>query len=155
MTASITSPLTGGAQTGFTSPTYTLVDDFAPDASNGKQKVVTAVGGTQAGVVAHSVASPFTITISRPKQLKMLPPVGNNGQVAAVPNNTYKVIVRKGVTPAANQASRLASATVEINVPAGSDTYDPANVRAMLSALIGALSQVSAGLGDTAVSGVL
>lgn len=57
---SITFPgtLTGAEQTGFTSPTYTTAADNAPD-FNAKQVAVTAVGGTQAGVTAHSVSSPF------------------------------------------------------------------------------------------------
>jgi hypothetical protein len=42
-----------------------------------------------------------------------------------------------------------------IEVPAGADTVDAEDIRAALSAHIGALSQVSSGIGDTAVSGVL
>jgi len=61
MTWSPTTPVTGGAQTGFTAPTYTLSVDTAPDI-NGKQHAVTALGGTQAGVTSHSVSNPFTVT---------------------------------------------------------------------------------------------
>jgi hypothetical protein len=42
-----------------------------------------------------------------------------------------------------------------IECPAGADTYDAASVRAALSAHIGALSQQSAGIGDTTVNAVL
>ena len=66
-----TSPVTGAAQTGLTTPTYTFVADVAPDA-NGKQVAVTALGGTQVGVTPHSVASPFTGTFVRPKSFKAL-----------------------------------------------------------------------------------
>lgn len=59
MSFTLTSPITGAAQTGFTSPTYTLTSDLAPD-NNGKQVAVTALGGTQVGVTTHSVAAPFT-----------------------------------------------------------------------------------------------
>jgi hypothetical protein len=45
--------------------------------------------------------------------------------------------------------------TTIIDVPAGSDTADAANVRAALSAHIGALSQQSAGIGDTGVTGIV
>lgn len=155
MAYSPSSPITGGAQTGFTSPTYTIAVDSYPVDNNGKQHAVTALGGTQAGVTTHSVASPFTITFVRPKQLRSLPSIGVNGQYGAIPTNTYKLIVRKGVTPAAGQPARIAMVSMNIDVPAGADTYDAANVRAMLSAAIGVLSQVSAGVGDTAVSGLL
>lgn len=147
-------PVTGAAQTGFTSPTYTLSVDVAQD-TNGKQHAVTAIGGTQAGVTVHSVSSPFTVTFIRPKVLKLLPAPNSNGQYANIQNNTYRFLVRKGVTPAANNAPRVATVDVTISIPAGSDTYDSANVRALLSAAIGTLNQVSAGVGDTVVTGIM
>jgi len=155
MTWSPTSPVTGGAQTGFTSPTYTLTTDVAPDV-NGKQHAVTAVGGTQTGVRTHSVSDPFTVTFIRPKSPKALPnanPV--TGKYASVPMNTYGLIVRKGVNYAANQAPVNCVARLYIDVPAGSDAYDSANIRALASLLSGILSQQSAGAGDTLISGIL
>jgi len=155
MTITVTSPITGAAQTGFTSPTYTLTGDVAPD-SNGKQNAVTALGGTQAGVTAHSVAAPFTVTAVRPKILKSLgQPNPVTGVVKNVPRNTYKVITRKGVLPLAGQPYTTMLVTTTIEVPAGSDLADASNVRAALSAHIGALTQQSAGIGDTAVSGII
>jgi len=155
MSFNLTSPITGGAQTGFTAPTYTHVADVAPDV-NGRQVAVTALGGTQAGVTVHSVASPFTVTIIRPKSFKTLSPVvPNTGMLPSVPKNSWKFIVRKGVTPLAGQPASVLIIKMEIDVPAGSDTADAPNIRAALSAAIGALSQQSAGLGDTLVSGVL
>jgi hypothetical protein len=155
MTITVTSPITGTAQTGLTSPTYTLTADIAPS-NNGKQNAVTALGGTQAGVVTHSVAAPFTVSAFRPANLRQL---GNpnpvTGLVANVPKNQYKVITRKGVLPLAGQPYQLLLITTTVDVPAGSDLADPANVRAALSAHIGALSQQSAGIGDTAVSGII
>jgi len=155
MSVSLTSPVTGGAQTGFTSPTYTLTTDIAPDV-NGKQWAVTALGGTQTGVTAHSVSSPFTISVFRPKVLRNLgQPNPVTGVVSNIPKNTYKVIVRKGAVPLAGQSPQIAMATMTMDVPAGTDTANPAEIRAMLSAGIGALWQISAGLGDTEVSGIL
>lgn len=155
MSISLTSPVTGAAQTGFTSPTYTLTADNAPD-NNGKQWAITALGGTQAGVTTHSVASPFTITFTRPKVFKALgKPNPVTGVVTSVPRNTYKAIVRKGVTPLAGQPYQTALAIVTFDVPAGSDTADAANVRAMCSLLVGALSQIASGEGDTLVSGLI
>lgn len=155
MTVSITSPVTGAAETGFTSPTYTHVADQAPDV-NAKQVAVTALGGTQTGVIAHSVAAPFTVSVFKPKVFKVLGRVNPvTGQLASVPMNVYKVITRKGVLPLADQPYTTARMTTIIEIPAGSDTADAANLRAMQSMHIGSLTQVSAGLGDTTVAGVL
>jgi hypothetical protein len=41
----------------------------------------------------------------------------------------------------------------DIKVPAGADLADIANLRAMISAHIGALSQMSAELGETSATG--
>jgi len=156
MSFTLSSPVTGGAQTNFTSPTYTLVTDTAPTAA-GKQYAVSAIGGTQAGVDSSSSPSrPFTITLSRPPVLRALPAVDPaTGVLRSVPNNTYKIGVRKGVTPLSGQASRTAQAWLVIDVPAGADTADAPNVRAMLSLLAGAIAQISAEIGNTAVSGVI
>jgi hypothetical protein len=155
MTWTITSPVTGGAQTGFTSPTYTTTADVAPDV-NGKQVAVTALGGTQTGVRSHAVSDPFTITFTRPKSPKALsspnPVTGKYGQI---PRNTYGLIIRKGVNFAANNAPAVSIMRLTWDVPAGSDAYDPANVRAMVSAMVGALTQNSAGLGDALVTGII
>jgi hypothetical protein len=150
-----TSPVTGGAQTGLTSPTYTFVDDVPPD-SNAKQVAITALGGTQTGVLTSSVAAPFTTSFFRPKTYKVLGPVDpTTGIVRNVPRNVYKQITRKGVLPLAGQQYQTMLITTTIEVPAGSDTADSANVRAALSNHIGTLNDVSAGIGDTVVSGIL
>lgn len=155
MAVNLTSPVTGAAQTGFTSPTYTHIVDVAPD-SNGKQNAVTAIGGTQTGVDVSSVSRPFTFTFIRPKSLRTLgSPNPVTGVISNVPNNTYKAITRKGVLPLAGQPSRTMLITTIIEVPAGSDVADAANVRAALSMHLGSLSQLSAGIGDTTVSGVM
>jgi hypothetical protein len=155
MTISISSPITGQAQTGLTSPTYTVVADTPPNI-NAKQWVITALGGTQTGVVAHSVAAPFSIAVFRPQNPQVLAPVNPvTGVLTKVPTNTYKMVGRKGVLPLAGQAYKTMTATLEVNVPAGADTADPANVRALLSALFGAAVQQSAGFGDTCITGTL
>jgi hypothetical protein len=69
--------------------------------------------------------------------------------------NQYTVLTRKGVLPLAAQPYATAMVKTIVSIPAGSDVADPANLRAMLSAHIGALSQQSAGIGDTSVSGIL
>lgn len=155
MSIALTTPVTGGAQTGFTSPTYTIAADIASD-FNGKQWAVTALGGTQAGVTLHTQSSPFTWSYYRPKSFKLLgKPNPVTGLISNVPKNTSKIIVRKGVTPAANQLIAVASINMEINIPAGADVYDAPNIRALISLAQGALNQLSASIGDTVISGIV
>lgn len=153
----ITFPLTitGGAQTGFTSPTYTTVVDQSPDV-NSKQNAVTAAGGTQTGVTVHSGSDPFTITVFKPKQYNVLGRVNPvTGQLTSIPYNNYKFVVRKGVTLLSGQPKAIAYFKGEFQVPAGSDTADPANIRALVSSTIGMLNGISAGLGDTLVTNLM
>jgi len=150
-----TTPVTGATVTGLTSPTYTIATDVAPGI-NGKQYAVTALGGTQTGVDVNSVSKPFTITFFRPLALKILGAINPvTGVIKAVPVNSYKLITRKGAVPYANQQTQVARITTMIDVPAGTDTYEPEEIRAMISAHIGTLSQQSSGIADTVLTGVL
>lgn len=153
MSINLPSTITGGAQTGFTAPTYITTPDVAPSLT-GKQVAVVSLGGTQAGVTTHSVQSPFTIMFSRPQTLRRLGMPAANGYIASVPTNSYKMITRKGLLPAAGQPTRVGSVNIVVDIPAGADVADPANVRAMLSAAIGTLSALSAGFGDTLITGL-
>jgi len=147
--------VTGGAQTGLTSPTYTIVADTPPPGTKGKQYAISALGGTQNGVEANAIGKPFTITYSGPVAPKGAPSVSAvTGQPVAVPRNTHKIIVRKGVEVVTGYFAPI-NATLTIDVPAGSEIKDPESIRACLSLLVGALSQVSSGLGDTLVTGVI
>lgn len=156
MTMSLTTPITGAAQTGLTTPTYTIASDQAPD-GNGKQYAVTGLGGTQTGVdTSSTVARPFTLTFFKPKAFKVLGKANPvTGLITSVPRNVWKFLTRKGVTPLAGQPAAIMMIETIIHVPAGADTADAANVRAALSAHIGGLTQASAGIGDTSVSGVM
>lgn len=149
------SPVTGSAVTGLTSPTYTLAVDQAPTI-NGKQYAVTALGGTQTGVDVNTVSKPFSITFFRPAVLRTLPQANPvTGVIKAVPMNTYKLITRKGVQPASGQSAIVARITTVIDVPAGSDTYEPEDLKAMLSLHSGALAAQASGIADTIVTGVI
>lgn len=155
MTFALTSPVTGAPQTGLTSPTYTIAAD-TPPASNGKQFYVSALGGTQTGVLSHSVAAPFTMAMFKPQNFKFLQPLNPvTGVLRGVPVNTYKVITRKGVLPLAGQAYKNANISTVLDIPAGSDIADPLSLRAAISMHIGALQQFSAELGNSVVTGVL
>jgi hypothetical protein len=155
MAVILTSPITGLAQTGLTSPTYTHVADVAPSIL-GRQYAVTALGGTQTGVTAHSASAPFTLTVYRPAQFKQLGKANPvTGVIANVPRNVFKFVGRKGVLPLAGQPYQTMVATLTLECVAGSDTADSANVRALLSALFGAVSQQSAGFGDMLATGIM
>lgn len=156
MSITVTSPITGSVQTGLTTPTYTVTSDVAPPGNPGEQVAVIALGGTQTGVTAHSVASPFTINFTRPASPRILgTPNPVTGVVSTVPNNSYKIITRKGVTPLAGQPFRNMVITTTCDVPAGADVADPQNIRAALSAHFGAIAQQSAGFGDLTINGIL
>lgn len=155
MTMPIPASITGGAQTGFTTPGYTLSTDKYPDV-NGNQSAVTALTGTQTNVRVHAVSDPFTIAVFRPKNPKALQsPNPVTGKYGTIPKNTSGIIVRKGVNFAANQAPQIMTIRTYLDVPAGGDAYDSANVRAAVSCYAGFITQGSAGIGDTAVNGVL
>lgn len=149
------SPVTGSAVTGLTSPTYTLTTDVAPNI-NGKQYAITALGGTQTNVETHTVSKPFTVAFFRPQNLRTLP--GANpvtGVIKNIPVNTYKLITRKGALPAANQVPMVARITTTIEVPAGADTYEPEDLKAMISAHFGVGTAQASGIADTILSGIL
>jgi hypothetical protein len=149
------SPITGAAVTGLTSPTYTIVADVAPNI-NGKQYAISALGGTQTGVDVNTVSKPFTTTFFRPAVLRVLPQANPvTGVIKNVPMNTYKLITRKGVAPAANQNPMVARITTTIEVPAGSDTYEPEDIKALLSSHFGTGWNQASGIADTVLTGVL
>lgn len=155
MLSSLTNPVTGAAQTGFTSPTYSHSSDAAPNAHS-EQVAVTTLGGTQGSASAHSVSSPFTITVERPANLRQVGvPNPVTGTLGNVPRNVYKVRVRKGMVPLSGQSARTGQFSCEIAIPAGADTAAPDDVRAMFSAAIGTLSDLSAELGDLGIDGIL
>lgn len=148
------SPVTGSAQTGLTSPTYTLTSDNPPS-PNGKQWAVTALGGTQTGVEVHAGSFPFTISAFKTASPRGLPTANSaTGIVSSIPVNTQKFVTRKGVNVNANQTA-VAVITTSVAIPAGADSYDPESLRAALSLHIGALSNQSSGVGDMAVTNIV
>lgn len=150
-----TSPVTGAPQTGFTSPTYTLTPDTAPNI-NGKQFAVSSIGGTQAGVTVHSGSNPFTTTMFRPANFKVLPAANPvTGVVRAYPVNTFKHVTRKGAVANTNGPVQVLRGTTAWDIVAGSDVVSPAEVRALASLHIGIQWQQSAGIGDLLVSNLL
>jgi len=156
MSTALSSPVTGSAQPALTSPTYTLTSDLAPT-PNGRQYAVTALGGTQTGVVVHNPTVPFTITIVRPAQFKSLgAPNYVTGVPTVYPRNVWKVIVRKGakVSTAVTVPQQIAMASLEISIPAGTESTDAVSIEAMMSLLIGSMNQISSSLSTSLETGV-
>lgn len=150
-----TSPVSGAVVPGFTSPTYTLTTDVAPSL-NGKQYAVTALGGTQANVDTNTVSKPFSISFFRPPVLRALPQANPvTGVIKNVPMNTYKLITRKGAQPAASQNAITARITTVIEIPSGCETYEPEDIKALISAHFGVGYAQASGIADTVVSGVM
>lgn len=155
MAFSPASPVTGAAVSGLTSPTYTIATDIAP-AVNGKQYAVTALGGTQTGVDVNTVSKPFTLTFFRPAVLRSLPAANPvTGIVKNIPFNTYKLITRKGAVPNTNQVPQIARITTTIDVPSGTDSFEPEELKAMLSLHAGAMWAQASGIADTITTGVM
>jgi hypothetical protein len=154
MTISL-SNVTGSAQTGLTTPGYTVVADTPPPGTKGKQWAVSALTGTQTGVESNTIGKPFSFTYSGPLNPKGTPALNSQtGQPLSVPRNTHKVIIRKGVEVVSGYFYPL-NVTVQFDVPAGAEIKDPESIRAALSFAIGAMTQMSAGLGDTLVDGTI
>lgn len=147
--------ITGAAIPGFTSPVYNVTADLAP-ANNGKQWAVSSLGGTQVGVDTNTVSKPFTLSFFRPQVLKTLP-AGNpiTGVIKSIPTNVYKLVTRKGAQPAVNQVNQKIVITTGFEVPSGVETYEPEELKAAISAHIGALTQLASGIADTCVSGTM
>jgi hypothetical protein len=155
MTIALTT-ITGAPVTGLTSPTYSVASDLAPDPSSSEHYVITAIGGTQSGVVKHLASLPFTMTFWRPKILRFAKYVTALGGISFPTSefNTYKVMTRKGLQSAAAQPIGIMLISTEFKIPVGAD-LDNLSVRAAISAHIGGLSQQSAGIGDLVTDNLL
>lgn len=153
MTWSPDSSTTGGAITGFTAPTFTLVDSKAL-VVNAVKKVVSAIS-TMGSAVANSATLPFFAEFTIPAQLKALPPANPlSGLRGTPPTNQYKLVVVKGGYAAAGVPVK-AIARLTIDVPAGMDTYGADDVKALISFLVGLLNEESNDLAETCVTGVM
>lgn len=154
MSWSPSTPLSGGAQTGFTSPTYTLTAD-SPPAPNSKQYAITAVGGAGNTASVTGASTPFTLSFFKPAVMKTAKFAGD-GKLITAPMNVYKQITRKSVLVNAEQAEyRIMLVTTTIEVPSMAESVSAVEVRAALSCHVGALSNQSAGIGDSVVQGTL
>nr|URG16448.1 MAG: coat protein [Leviviridae sp.] len=145
---------TGAPIAAFTSPTYTLVTDLAPDVSS-RQWAVSACGGTQTGARASSNGDPFTQTIKR-GPYRALPPANPvNGSYGNVPRNVTEVITRKGVMIDSSGTIQVLEIRTTVRVPAGAESNDAVNIKAAVSAHEGLLYEESSDFADTLITGIL
>lgn len=149
-----TSPVTGKPITGLTSPTFTLTGDSAPS-PNARQFVVSQLGGTQAGVVAHGLSNQYTLTAFKPVSVKALPALGSNGVLRAFPRNTFEFLFRKHVGVLANQPVQMAMIRTIVTIPAGSDTYDAASLKSLWSCYSGVVADNAQALYDLLSTNVI
>lgn len=149
-----TSPITGTAQSGLTSPTYTIVADRPPD-GNGQQIAVSALGGTQSGVSVNSPSNPFFARLSRPARFRYAGVLDANGVLRNVPLNVFQLNVWKGLLPLAGQQPVPGYVKIQIGTVAGADLADPLSQKAMYSFAFGLVNDGSSALGTVFNTGVM
>lgn len=155
MAINVTSPVTGAAQSGLTTPGYVITADSNVPKIGAKQYVVVSLTGTQTGVNSHTASLPFTLSVEGPSSYAQAPVTGPYGLTKPVGTNRYVIRTRKGGAVTSINDRRIALIETVILVPAGMDLYGSAELRAALSLHIGALNQQSPGIGDTGVTGTL
>jgi len=134
MSLTNTGVITGAAITGFTTPTYTLSADTAPN-GNTLSAYVSVIGGTQTGVLAHSYSTPFTRSVTRPSSFRSFASAvlnGVTGQYSKVPYNEFKTLTRKAAAYATNQYA-VNEKRETLRLYANTETFDLPNVKALLS----------------------
>jgi len=131
-----TNPVSGGTVTGFTTPTYTMTEDRS-SSPHQRRFVITSVGGTQAGVEAHSNLSPFYLTVDRPPAVKSQGAKNAlTGVISQVPVNVWRVRLYKGAT-VATDVERTIVFDLQMRVPAGAEVNDAEELKAAFSFFCG------------------
>jgi len=145
--------IAGTPLTGFATPVFTQVDDTPPVLS-AKQKTVTSMTG-MGTATPNTAASPFTSTFHKPNPLKGLPAANPvTGLRASIPINQYKWIVRKGCFVSAGVPALITSRLL-LDLPAGVESYNPDEVKALVAYLSGTLIEEINDLVDTLLTGTL
>jgi hypothetical protein len=153
MSTTIPATVTGVNIAALASMVLTVVASTPPE-TNAKRSIVTALtSGTAVGVRFHTVSDPFDVTVWAPKSPKSLPSPNQNGVYPPIPMNKYSIVVRKGLRSASGLASITSQLTIGFEVPAGAESYDSANVAAMLSAAAGWLNVLADDCYDNALTG--
>lgn len=148
------SSISGSTITTFTTPAFTLAGVLAP-AWNAVKKIVTAVSGTgTSGVTANSASSPFEAVFYVPQVLRSTPkPNPITGKYPPIPVNQYRLVVKKGGKVNADGTQATAVAKLSFDIPAGMETADADQVKALVSFIIGLATEESQDLVDTLIAG--
>jgi len=145
MSFSPTSPVTGQACTGLTTPTFTLTAGTAPDATS-KAYVVSALGGTQTGVTAHSNELPNWLYARRPKAIKTPgAKLSATGQYTKGGKNEFSLVYYKGcnvLNGFSNVQYDIQIARMSTSTPAAVGN-DAVNLASFLSMWFGLLGQAT------------
>lgn len=138
----LSSPITGMAQTGLTTPTFTLTTD-AGISPNQKQWLITALGGTQTGVSAHKVDSPFLVSYTKPSSPKAIPRefMTASGPIGNIPKNVYRLFGRKQVLVNGSYGTAPCDMEITFRVPVGATVQDLTSIKSLISMMGGALTQ--------------
>jgi hypothetical protein len=142
---------------GYTTAIVTNVEDTGPNAHSVQRAFTAESSGTfPATVTFHSVSSPFTFTVERPAQYRILGPVNPvTGKLGSVPRNVFTMRTRKGVTPLSGQAPVTMVIETKVSVPAGADAADPVNIRLALGVHAAEMNNLSTQLAEIFIDGVL
>lgn len=120
---------------------------------------MSALGGTQTGVEVHSGSRRFLANLVVPASWKAQREGNTSGGVGFGVGtvmsgfNTFNLLVLKGCTVDSIGNIRDLRIRVTADLPIGADAHDSESVRAALSFAIGLLSNQSAGIGDTFITG--
>lgn len=137
--------------------TITATPDTAPQ-YNGKQyslnaSALTGLGGS---AVPHSLSTPHTVNMTRPLNYRLLPSVNPvTGVLRNVPKNTFTIIHRKSLVPLTGQSPALGIIRTSIELPAGCETADLANLKAFMQADLSMRVDQRNGITDVLVTGSL
>ncbi len=138
MSISLTGPTAAITTNSISAGTYSFVAELARD-NRSKAFVVSTLGGTQTGVEIHRVDAPKRFVVKNPATF--LQPSAYNvttGRYGRVPKNSTRVIGTGSAKVAANQYETI-PITLDIGIPAGSMSYDRANVEASVLMFIAGL----------------
>jgi hypothetical protein len=153
MSTTIAGTVTGVNIAALAAMVLTVAAAAAP-ATNAKRGIVTGLtSGTAANVRFHTVSDPFDITVWAPQQPRTLPAPNSSGVYGSIPMNKHAIVIRKGLRPAAGVASITSKLEIGFEVPAGAESYDSANLAAMLSAGAGWLNNLCDDLYDNSLTG--
>lgn len=138
MAITLAGPTTAITTSQLTAATYSFTADMANDLRS-KAYVMTTAGGTQTGVTTHSVDAPKKVIFKKPAVFQQASQYNTTtGRYGKVPKNTTRIIGLGSAKVAANQWETI-PITIDIGIPAGSVTYDRANVEASVLQTIMAL----------------